>query len=336
MLQPVDPSSLARAAAIVRRGGLVAFPTETVYGLGADATNPQAVARIFEVKGRPRFDPIIVHVASLDEARASWTSCPEPATTLMRALWPGPLTLVLPKTDRMPDLVTAGLPRVGVRMPDHPVALELIRQAGCPIAAPSANRFGCSSPTTAQAVEEDLGDAIDLILDGGPTTIGIESTVVAIEEGRPVLLRPGGVSLEALTEVAGPVVVPEPRARRTASPGRLERHYAPRTPLYLLQESGTPVNGRPATGAIGFLSLTAMPLPVPVSHAEVLSPTGDLVEAAAHFFQALRRLDQRGLHLLIAAPMPLRGLGLALMDRLTKAASGRAWISHGGLRVTER
>jgi len=330
MLQPADQSTIERAAAILKRGGLVAFPTETVYGLGADATNARAVARIFEVKARPQFDPIIVHVASADAAHALWTRCPEPAAALMRAFWPGPLTLVLPKTERIPDLVTAGLPMVAVRMPDHPVALRLIQLAGCPVAAPSANRFGRASPTTAAAVEEELGEGVDLILDGGPARIGIESTVLAFDDGTPVLLRPGGVTVESLREAVGPIAMRGRPAQRRASPGMLQRHYAPRTPLYLLEEAEAPADGLlAATGTVGLLSLTPASLPVPVGHAEVLSPSGDLVEAAARFFQALRRLDQRGLDLLIAVPMPRHGLGLALMDRLTKAASGRAWIKHG-------
>jgi len=335
------PSAIEDAAARIAAGGLVAFPTETVYGLGADATNPRAVARLFEAKARPVFDPIIVHVASVEQARTLWTSCPPAAEALMRAFWPGPLSLVLPKTPQVPDLVTAGLPMVAVRMPDHPVAARLIALSGRPVAAPSANRFGGVSPTTAEAVDEELGEAVDCILDAGPTRVGIESTVVAFEGGRPVLLRPGGVPLEALTSIVGEVDIGARRAGPSASPGMLERHYAPRTPLYLLAptdaRAGHAPAGQPlAAQRIGVLSLTPQGLPCPVAAAEVLSVSGDLVEAAAGLFQALRRLDQRALDAILAAPVPLQGLGRAIMDRLQRASQGHAWFSGGQLYAAPR
>jgi L-threonylcarbamoyladenylate synthase len=335
MIEPATDEAVERAAARLAAGGLVAFPTETVYGLGADATNAGAVARLFEVKGRPRFDPIIVHVASPQQARALWSTCPPPAEQLMAVFWPGPLTLVLPKTDRIPDLVTAGLPMVAVRMPDHPVALRLIESARRPVAAPSANRFGGVSPSTAQAVEEELGGAVDVILDGGSTRIGVESTVVAIEDRAPLLLRPGGISLEALTAAVGHVAVGERARGPSASPGLLSRHYAPRTPLYLLQEAPGAA-GRPASGRIGLLSVRPMTLPIAVAETEVLSPSGDLVEAAARFFQALRRLDGARLDLILAAPVTPQGLGRALMDRLQRAAQGTASLAADGVRLVDR
>ena len=335
---PLTARSVQEAAGVIRRGGLVAFPTETVYGLGADATNPEAVAKIFDVKGRPQFDPLIVHVASIAQARSLWANCPEVAERLMRRFWPGPLTLVLPKRPVVPDLVTAGLPTVALRMPDPPAVRRLIEQALCPIAAPSANRFGRASATTAQAVEEELGSAVDLILDDGATRIGVESTVLAFENDHPVLLRPGGIPLEALTEILGEVELWQGRSSRPQSPGMLERHYAPRTPLYLLDETQDPrsLEGDwTARGKVGLLSLA----PVKRSgfaHVEILSPTGDLVEAASRFFQALRRLDGAGLDAIVATPIPKRGLGLALVDRLTRASSGGASVVEGILRIMDR
>lgn len=330
-----DAQAIQDAASLIQRGGLVAFPTETVYGLGADATNAHAVAKIFEVKARPRFDPLIVHVASVEEARSLWTQCPESARKLMEAFWPGPLTLVLPKNERIPDLVTAGLSTVAVRMPDHPVALELIRQAGCPIAAPSANRFGGVSPTTAQAVREELGESVDLILDGGLTRVGIESTVLGFEGERAVLLRPGGVPVEAITRLVGKVLIRQVDPAHPESPGMLSRHYAPRTPLYLLEDTTVPrrfeAPFQVAKGSIGLLSLSPVLQAKGLTHIEVLSHTGDLVEAATRFFQALRRLDALGLEAIVALPMPEHGLGLALMDRLRKASVGKALIADGTL-----
>ena len=330
-----NPSAIEEAASIIRRGGLVAFPTETVYGLGADATNAQAVAKVFEVKGRPHFDPLIVHVASVEEAQTLWVSCPHAAHRLMEAFWPGPLTLVLPKTDRIPDLVTAGLPTVAVRMPDHDVAFRLIQLAGCPIAAPSANRFGGVSPTTAQAVREELGESVEFILDGGPTRVGIESTVLGFERERAVLLRPGGVPLEALQRVVRRVTARQTDPTRPASPGMLARHYAPRTPLYLLEDAFVArrfdAPFQVAKGAIGLLALKSVPHAAGLAHVEVLSHTGDLVEAATRFFQALRRLDALSLDVIIAMPVPEHGLGLALMDRLRKASVGKALLADGRL-----
>ncbi|MBI4341653.1 MAG: threonylcarbamoyl-AMP synthase [Candidatus Omnitrophica bacterium] len=338
MIRPADRRAIEEAAQRLRRGGLVAFPTETVYGLGVVATTPKAVARVFAIKGRPKFDPLIVHVATPEAARALWRECPEAAQRLMRTFWPGPLTLVLPKTKQIPALVTSGLPTVAVRVPDHPVAIQLLQLVGRPVAAPSANRFGQASPTTAAAVQEELGNDVSLILDGGPTRVGIESTVVAFEEGRPVLLRPGGVTVEQLTAVAGPVTIGERRAAAPEAPGMLERHYAPSTPLYLLDRpvAGEAGQWRAAGGRIGVLLLAPLTMAFPVSAAQVLSQRGDLVEAAANFFQALRRLDQAKVDLIVAVPMPEHGLGRALMDRLTRAAAGWARVEGHGLLIAGR
>ena len=339
MIEPATASTIQLAAQRLRRGGLVVFPTETVYGLGADAANPKAVAKVFDVKGRPRFDPLIVHVASPEAARQLWTSCPDAAQRLMRTFWPGPLTLVLPKTKQIPDLVTAGLPTVAVRMPDHPVAAQLLQLVKRPIAAPSANRFGHTSPTTAAAVHEELGKAVPMILDGGPTRVGIESTVVTFDDGQPVVLRPGGGTGEQLTAVVGPVTVRARGAGPEASPGLLGRHYAPSTPLYLLDRPD-PATGvgqwRAATGRIGALLLAPLTVAFPVAAAEVLSQRGNLVEAAANFFQALRRLDQAHVDCIIATPVSEHGLGRALMDRLSRAASGWARVEGHGLLIADR
>ena len=338
MILASEASVIRQAAGLIKKGELVAFPTETVYGLGADAANPQAVAKIFAVKQRPFFDPIIVHVESPQAASSLWSNCPPLAEELMQAFWPGPLTIVLPKTDRIPDIVTAGLPSVGLRMPAHPVAMELIKQSGTPLAAPSANRFGCSSPTTAEAVSEELGESVSLIIDGGPAKVGIESTVVTLEEGQLIILRPGGVTAEALKKIAGFVAIRE-RQARPASPGMFDRHYAPATPLYLLWNPNEPFNApsaaRKIIGPIGVICLTPVALPVEVASMEVLSQAGDLTEAAANFFQALRRLDKQGLKAIIGIPMPMAGLGLALMDRLKRASSGLAVLYPTHVEIIE-
>ena len=227
-------TEIEKAAHIIQEGGLVAFPTETVYGLGADALNPMAVASIFEVKQRPQFDPLIVHVADLRQAEILVKRLPSRAVQLAEAFWPGPLTLVLEKAPFVPDLVTASLPTVALRIPDHPLALSLIRESGRPIAAPSANPFGGVSPTTADHVRQSLGDKIGMILDGGPCRVGVESTVLSLVGDTPLLLRPGGISLEELQSLLGEVALakdgPVPQA-----PGQLPSHYAPSTPLWFFE-----------------------------------------------------------------------------------------------------
>lgn len=309
-------TDVGRAAELIRRGGLVAFPTETVYGLGANALDPQAVAGIFAAKDRPYFDPIIVHIADRSQLETLTLAVPPAAAALAERFWPGPLTLVLPKSDLVPDLVTSGLPSVAVRMPDHPLALELIRRAGLPIAAPSANRFGRLSPTTAEHVRDQLGDRIELILDGGPCRVGVESTVVQLAPEGPLLLRPGGVPVEVLEETIGPVRRGEDSAGAPVAPGMLPRHYAPRTPIRV--EPHVPVC--PPGERIGLITLGPVDNPGDFVAVEVLSETGDLTEAAANFFQALHRLDSRQLDAIVATPFPEWGLGRALNDRLRRAA----------------
>lgn len=320
-----DQVGVARAAAILRRGGLVAFPTETVYGLGADALCAEAVAKVFEAKGRPRFDPLIVHVADPMEAVGLWQEVPASARQLMRRFWPGPLTIVLPKREIVPDIVTAGLPTVAVRMPAHPVALALIREAGVPIAAPSANRFGRLSPTHHEAVLEQLGDDVDAVIAGGSTPVGIESTVISLVEHPPRLLRPGGTPIEALQEIIPDLRLDPPRGP-SASPGTLPQHYRPLTPLFLLEREA------PGEGEVlerrrcGFLAFQRAW--EGFAQVEVLSERGDLVEAAARFFSLLRKLDRAGLSAIVAESVPTRGVGVAIMDRLRRASSGRARLDE--------
>jgi len=297
----------------------VALPTETVYGLGADALNPQAVARIFEVKQRPFFDPLIVHVPDLEAARDLVTQVPEAAEELARRFWPGPLTLVLEKRSIVPDLVTAGLPTVAIRVPAHPVAQELLRAAGCPIAAPSANLFGRISPTTAEHVREQLGSLVDIIVDGGPCRVGVESTVLSLVESPPVLLRHGGVPLEDLAAVVGRIEQPNTTddAGPLPGPGMLTQHYAPRTPLRLV------TNWDDVAGdeGVGVLAFERFERGGEFGRTEILSPTGGLAEAAANLFAAMRRLDSAGLRLILAQLAPDQGLGRAINDRLQRAAA---------------
>ncbi|MCE9537398.1 MAG: threonylcarbamoyl-AMP synthase [Nitrospirae bacterium] len=319
VLPAADRESIRLAAEIIRQGGIVAFPTETVYGLGCDALNPEAVARVFEAKRRPSFDPLIVHVAT----RVSLDRLVETISVgdhrLMDAFWPGPLTLVLPKREQVPDLVTAGLSTVAVRMPAHPVARALIREAGVPIAAPSANPFGYVSPTCAQHVLDGLGDRVDLILDGGPCPIGVESTIVSMVGTCPELLRPGSITLADIQEVIGPVVQAA-ASLAVAAPGQLPRHYATGTPMSILGAQGArPVV--PGHERAGLLAISGSGRADDRFCAiEVLSPSGDLQEAARNLFAALRRLDALELDRLYAEPCDEQGLGLAIMDRLRRCA----------------
>jgi L-threonylcarbamoyladenylate synthase len=312
----VTPANIRKAAKVIRDGGLVAFPTETVYGLGADALNPIACAKIFEAKKRPFFDPIIVHVSSVEQARTLFQAIPEQAEILISQFWPGPLTLVIPKTAIVPDIVTAGLDTVAVRMPSHHVAAALVQAAGTPIAAPSANLFQQLSPTTAEHVREQLGDSVDIILDGGPATIGVESTILKVGEP-PVLLRPGGLPLEAIEEVIGPVKVAPSSTENPEAPGQMKTHYAPRTPLMILRDPAQ----WPADARVGYLAFATPAAEINVDALEILSPTGDLREAAANLFACLHRLDAAGTDIILAEPVPEEGLGRAIMNRLQKAAS---------------
>lgn len=320
VLNGADPDSIAEAAAVIRRGGLVAFPTETVYGLGAEACNPLAVARVFEVKQRPRMDPIIVHVADPESAHRYGQFPATIAQTLMERFWPGPLTLVVPRTDLVPPIVTAGLDSVAIRMPAHPIALDLIRAAGCALAAPSANLFGSVSPTEAAHVASQLSDRIDLILDGGRCPVGVESTVLSLIDDPPRILRAGGVTQEALSSVLGRIEWLTEDQGRPQAPGQLSRHYATRTPLEIMHE-GDPKSAAGPGERVGLLTFAAPQLTAGYEVVEVLSPKGDLREAAANLFAALHRLDAMGLDRVVAYGVPEHGLGVAIMDRLRRCST---------------
>jgi L-threonylcarbamoyladenylate synthase len=275
------------------------------------------VARVFDVKQRPFFDPLIVHVPDLDAARSLVSALPDAAIRLAERFWPGPLTLVLPKRSTVPDIVTAGLPTVAIRVPAHPVAQALLRAAGCPIAAPSANPFGRISPTTAAHVRDQLGDQVDMVLDGGPCEVGVESTVVSVVDSPPVLLRHGGVPVEELMAVIGAIEIAASGADRgpQQSPGMLLQHYAPQTPLELVA-AGTEVS--PAKD-VGLLVYQSRAPASGFAAVEILSQSGDPAEAAANLFAALRRLDACGARRIVAELAPERGLGRAINDRLRRA-----------------
>jgi len=308
MISPSDPDGIRRAAALIREGKLVAFPTETVYGLGANALDAGAVEKIFRVKGRPSTSPLIVHVASRDAARGLTTEWPDVAETLARKFWPGPLTLVLPKRDCIPAIVTAGLPTVGLRVPANPIALALLAEANLPIAAPSANRFTELSPTTAEHVRKSLGDEVDLILDGGPARVGIESTVLSLAGPMPLLLRPGMISRVQIEEVIGEVrVAGNPLEGPHPSPGMHLKHYSPRTPLLL---------DLPQTGRGAYLWLTR-----PVEAAKCIRMPADPAHYAAALYETLHAVDGEGFDWIAVEPPPDAAEWSGINDRLKRAAA---------------
>jgi L-threonylcarbamoyladenylate synthase len=314
--------AVEKAAELLRSGQPVALPTETVYGLAADALNPEAVLRVFEAKARPRFDPLIVHLPDREALQRVARIDPDArdlVDKLTARFWPGPLTIVLPRRDIMPDIVTAGLETVAVRISAHPVFAEVIRATGSPLAAPSANRFGRISPTAAGHVLEELDGLIPLIIDGGPTTHGLESTIVAVRNGRIELLRRGPITEEQLSEF-GEVVVREPTSHPEA-PGQLPIHYAPSTPFILVDDSSAfafPANKR--CGLLAWGPLGQETLLAEVRH---LSSRQDLKEAAANLFRYLRELDHSNLDLIVAEKLPEAGLGAAINERLRRAAGGQ-------------
>jgi L-threonylcarbamoyladenylate synthase len=314
--------TVSEAVHILRSGGLVAFPTETVYGLGADATNADAVRRIFAAKGRPATNPLIVHAADIETAKryaAEWSNA---AQTLAAVWWPGPLTLVVRKAPEIVDDVSAGRMTVGLRVPDHPVALELLRTFGGPVAAPSANRSNHVSPTTAQHVREELGDAVDLVLDGGPCAVGIESTVLDLSGTKPTILRPGGVSRRQIEHVLGPVDVfsgAAPVEQPAASPGQQGTHYAPRTPAVRFETPQRGIiqidtaDGRPN----GLMALS--PLPGLKKWERIVAMPNDPADYARHFYAVLRELDDMGLVTIFIEMPPDRPEWLAVRDRILRA-----------------
>ncbi|QMW06449.1 L-threonylcarbamoyladenylate synthase [Spirosoma foliorum] len=304
------------AKEFLEAGNVVGIPTETVYGLAGNAFNLDAVLKIFQVKNRPSFDPLIIHTDSLEKLDQFVTDIPEPAQKLAEVYWPGPLTLLLPKRDLIPDLVTAGLPSVAVRIPNHPLTLDLLRSLDFPLAAPSANPFGYISPTTAQHVADQLGDQIPYILDGGPAGVGIESTIVGFENNQATVFRLGGMALEQIEQVVGPVSVQTHSTSNPKAPGMLSSHYAPRKPLILVAAGHTPEPNERA-GALVFREPFGG---ISTDHQRILSPTGDLNEAAKNLFAHLRALDTLPIDIIYAEPLPNQGLGWAMNDRLRRAS----------------
>ncbi len=302
------------SADIIKCGGLVAFPTETVYGLGADALNPVATARIFEAKNRPSFDPLIVHIAELSDIEKIARHIDPKGFRLMEKFWPGPLTIVLGKKDIVPDIVTSGLPTVALRMPLHPAARSLIRAAGTPIAAPSANRFGCLSPTTAQHVYNQLGESVDIILDGGSCSIGIESTIVKIMDNRVYLLRPGGTADEEIEDYIGETLLADSPHDKPEAPGQLPYHYSPEKQVILIDKIIT------CDKRSGYLFFRKPGFKYPEDQSRVLSENGDMREAAANLFLHLHWLDMLDIDKIYVERVDGAGLGLAIMDRLKKAS----------------
>ncbi len=314
-------------AEALRQGKLAAIPTETVYGLAGNALDVNAVAAIFEAKQRPSFDPLIMHLASAEAVSDYVTDFPAPLRALADAIWPGPLTLLLPRRALVPDLVTSGLERVAVRVPGHPLALGLLQSLDFPLAAPSANPFGYISPTLAEHVQAQLGDRIPLILDGGACSVGIESTIVGMEEGmgdsEPCVYRLGGLSVSEIENIIGPVTVKAHSSSQPAAPGSLEQHYAPGT-AFLLDDTGTLAERLQQQGKyIAALRFQAALPAIDATAQRVLSLKGDLREAAARLFAAMRELDALGADTIVAEPLPEEGLGLAINDRLRRAAAQR-------------
>jgi len=318
-MSAVIGKSVATAREFLEAGQLVAIPTETVYGLAGNALHADAVTSIFEVKARPRFDPLIVHVPSWDRAKNFVTQAPDGAEALAKKFWPGPLTLLLPKQPIVPDLVTAGLDRVGLRCPDHLLTRQLLDEIDFPLAAPSANPFGYVSPTTAQHVNAQLGKKIPYILDGGPCRVGIESTIVGWEDSKPVVYRLGGISIEQIESMIGTVSVQPHSGSKPLAPGQMESHYAPSKPFYLGNiEELVNAHGLQNPGILSF----AKSVKVNGMH-RILSPSGDLHEAARNLFGMMRDLDQQPVDAVVAELVPNHGLGRAINDRLRRAAALR-------------
>lgn len=313
-------TDIKEAARLLNAGEVVAIPTETVYGLAGNAFDAEAIAKIYAVKRRPAYNPLIVHVADMAGMDAVAMDIPPLARRLAEVFWPGPLTLVLPKRPHVPDAVTAGLPTVGVRVPAHPLTLALLRALPYPLAAPSANPFGYISPTTAAHVEAQLGERIPYILDGGPCEAGIESTIIGFEDGMAVVYRLGALAPERLLAVVDGLRTQTGSSHKPISPGMLPYHYSPRTPMILTHHFDYEVERRNPEG-LGLLSLNRTVANVPEPQQFQLSPSGDLEEAARNLYRHLHALDALGLELIIAEFMPETGLGPAINDRLRRAAA---------------
>ncbi|MEM9400815.1 MAG: L-threonylcarbamoyladenylate synthase [Verrucomicrobiota bacterium] len=336
VLEPHE-ENIQLAIKILDEGQCIGLPTETVYGLAGNALNTQAIARIFEVKNRPVFDPLILHIADTNayEKLQELAVIPEKnksiIQTLIQAYWPGALTLILPKRNIIPELATANLPTLAIRCPHHPTAQLLLNTYGKPLAAPSANLFGRISPTTAEAVDEELGQRIPLILNGGPCHLGIESTIIDCSGPRPILLRRGAITEEEIMEKIGSLAPPEQTSHPVA-PGMLKNHYAPRTPLYLLEAEAPLTQSLPKEYAYLFWNRTNH-LP---QYSKTLTPNTSFREAAAHLFSSLRALDQSPAKKIFCDPVPDENLGRAIKERLLKASSGTAIWDNRDFVLTDR
>lgn len=314
-------TDIEKASELLRKGKLVGMPTETVYGLAGNALNPEAVTAIFETKKRPSFDPLIVHVGSLEQVHSIVRFFPEELMTLAEKFWPGPLTVLLPKRNQIPDLVTSGLDTVAVRIPGHSLTRELLLNLEFPLAAPSANPFGYISPTRALHVQEQLGDKIPYILDGGDCSVGLESTIVGVEQGQVIVFRLGGIPVSAIEQEVGPVLILPQSSSNPKSPGMLKSHYAPRTPV-VLGDLDTLVSEFIKRGEnFGVLSFRKLFPDVPEPLQVVLSPSGDLGEAARNLFSGMRMLDKADVSVILAEELPEKDLGRAINDRLRRAAA---------------
>lgn len=316
-MQATIGTNVALARQYLEAGELVAIPTETVYGLAANALNKAAVLKIFEAKQRPTFDPLIVHVSSLEQVKEYVTAVPEAFNHILKHFWPGPLTVLLPKKSLVPDLVTSGLDTVAIRIPNHHLILTLLKELDFPLAAPSANPFGYVSPTTALHVEKQLGNKVSYILDGGPSRVGVESTIIGINENKLMVYRLGGVALEELEDIVGQQVAVMPHSSSNPkAPGMLASHYAPGKPVQLLTGNQLPNNFDPEQdGVLSFSTNFGVP------YQYILSAAGDEKEAAARLFTALRSFDDLPVRRVWATPVPDHGLGRAINDRLRRAAA---------------
>lgn len=310
---------IQKAVDILKAGNVVGIPTETVYGLAGNAFDPKAVTRIFEVKNRPSFDPLIVHTHAIEKVQGFVQSIPEQALLLARIFWPGPLTLLLPRTNAIPDLVTSGLDTVAVRIPNHSLTLELLAKLDFPLAAPSANPFGYVSPTQPAHVNEQLGEKIPYVLDGGHCSVGVESTIVGFDKEQPVIYRLGGIPVEAIEKIIGTVTLQPRSGPKPNAPGMLKSHYAPKKKVIigninqLLQKY--------SSQEVGIISLKNSFPDIPTEQQFILSETGDLGEAARHLFFALRFMDKLSVRYVLTEFVPDTGLGRAINDRLSRAAA---------------
>lgn len=310
---------IKKAIRILEQDGLVAIPTETVYGLAGNAFSEEAVVKIFEVKNRPSFDPLIVHVASIEQAEEMVQKVPSKARELAAKFWPGPLTLLLRKQTIIPDMVTSGLNTVAIRIPDHPIIRDLLQGIEFPLAAPSANPFGYVSPTTVKHVNDQLGNKIPYILDGGDCHVGIESTIVGFYNEKPEIYRLGGITIEDIESVIGRVGVKHHSSSRPAAPGLLESHYAPAKKVKLKEISD--LDASVDMEQIGFIRFKDILPGIPSENQIILSKKGDLIEAAKNLFSALRKMDEMDVQFVIAESLPEIGLGRAINDRLRRAAA---------------